>query len=258
VILTVTGDDGYGGITIETATVEVANTPPTGATAEFDSSTGKLGRDVVCDIVSPSTDVDGDTLTYTFEFHYLGGTKFTGTAKTSTYAGDTLPSDAVRLGEQVQCRAWVSDGTVTVGPTSDSVTFTDCGPIPTMSFGGAKDAQAVHEFNGRCFYLGDQGGTCDQTCTSVGGANRASEGMSALSTTCRAPRTGNPADHFRTNGNSGQWGSPNTSTHSFKSLGHGRVSGRAYGACSTGTTVIGTYPSESNSDSQRSLVCACF
>ncbi|MFK7927641.1 MAG: hypothetical protein AB8H79_05610 [Myxococcota bacterium] len=256
--LEVTAEDGYGGATTNTTDRAVQNSKPTAPTVELDTSTGKLGSDFVCDIVAPATDADGDALTYTFAFTQGTSRKpYTGTTTTTNHPGDTVPSEAVKLGEQWECNFSVSDGIVTVGPGSETAKLTDCGPIPSTGFGGAKNAKALYEYNGRCFYLGDVGGTCDQTCASVGGGNWAFDGIAALSKSCKGPVSGQPAAYFFNNGNKGGWSSSNTSGHVARTMGHGNRSGEVYGAC-TGFSEVGAWPSTTNSVSNRSLVCACF
>lgn len=256
-VVTGTADDGFGGTATHALTVTVANTEPTGGVVEVDSGTGKLGSDVVCDLVSPSTDVDGDSLTYTVEF-YVNSAAWTGTTTTTSLTDDTIPSEEIRLDDRIQCRVSVSDGTDTVGPLTDSVILSTCASLPTTYPTGSKPPVALREQGGFCYYLGSKGGTCDQACGYIGGGNWAADAASALGSGCRGPAAGSPTRHFLTYDNKGGWKIAGTSRLSLKTLGHGHYEGYAWGACSTGTTKIGTWPGESNSDSGRSLVCACF
>ena len=81
-----------------------------------------------CIILTESTDVDGDTITYTFSWT-VDGAAYSG-ATTSTWAGDTIPSAATTSGETWVCTVTPNDGEDDGPSDSASVTIEDnCGPL---------------------------------------------------------------------------------------------------------------------------------
>lgn len=255
VLLTVTADDAHGGTDTWTWSATTQNSPPSSFSIEADSASGKLGGDVFCDVVADATDADGDTLTYSATWT-VNGAAWTGSVESTDHTDDTLPSDEIRLDDSVRCTMEVTDGADTAIAVSASKTFGTCPAVP--GFVGSATPVDLSENSGICFYLTQKRVSCDATCASLGGGNHAADASATLTSRCAGPRSGDPAYDFLTGDNEGGWASSALGSPGARTLGHGYAGGLAYGACNTGSTKIGVWPGESNTDSSRSLVCACF
>jgi hypothetical protein len=73
---------------------------------------------IVCEITSPSTDADGDPITYDFAWD-VDGESYTDT-DTDTHDGDTVPGDALASDETWTCTVTPNDGEEDGEPGSDS------------------------------------------------------------------------------------------------------------------------------------------
>ena len=80
--------------------------------------------DLYCEILVESTDPNGDTVTYTFDWTVDGST-YNGT--TTAYSGDTIPASETNAGEVWACTVTPNDGTEDGDVATDSVTVSSCG-----------------------------------------------------------------------------------------------------------------------------------
>jgi hypothetical protein len=120
-----------------------------------------------------------------------------------------------------------------------------------------------HEQHGYCWYLTEDGVTCDVICSNVGGSNLANDVEAAFPSnssewpdTCGTPNAAEVVSWFYNNGNAGGWTNDpsGTSHHTF---GYGYRGQQHYGKC-MGSHEQGTFPNTNNSSSTRSLTCPCF
>jgi hypothetical protein len=108
--------------------VEVLNTPPTAPEIMIEPAFPEEADDLVCIILTESSDVDGDSITYTFSWT-VDGAPYAG-AGTTTLTGDTVPSAATASGETWVCTVTPNDGEEDGPSDSASVTIEDnCGPL---------------------------------------------------------------------------------------------------------------------------------
>jgi hypothetical protein len=100
----VTADDGDGIGTRTSETLTVRNTPPTAPEVSIDAS----GDGLLCTIDSPSTDPDGDSVTYAFDWD-VDGADFTDPG-TTVLENDTVPEDSVETDATWTCDVTPDDG----------------------------------------------------------------------------------------------------------------------------------------------------
>jgi formylglycine-generating enzyme required for sulfatase activity len=106
-----------GGVAEAEATV--VNTPPTVPVVSI-SPTDPVGGDaLVCEIVGPATDADGDFISYTVSWT-VDGVAYTD-AEDGALVGDTVPAFAAAPGESWACAATASDGSASVASEGDDV-----------------------------------------------------------------------------------------------------------------------------------------
>jgi hypothetical protein len=118
--------------------VEVLNTPPIAPEIAIEPAFPEEADILSCLILTESTDVDGDAISYGFSWT-VDGVAYTG-ASSTTWAGDTIPSAATAAGETWVCTVTPNDGEADGPSDSDSVTIEDnCGPLG----GGAEDGDVT-------------------------------------------------------------------------------------------------------------------
>ncbi len=106
----------------------------------------------------------------------------------------------------------------------------------------------------------DENSTCDVVCGDVGGTNLAERAETAFPDSCSGPGAGDVSTWFATHGDPAGWGSSPGGATGGHTLGYGYRNGVGYyGKCSTGTSLVGTYPGEANPGTGllRTPVCAC-
>jgi hypothetical protein len=117
VYVVATPSDGTAsGAASTSATVTVVNTLPTAPTLSFTPTSPGAGVDPIrCNIATPSTDADGDSISYTFSwtvdgYDYPGS--FSGVAgpATTAYTDDTVPAADSDLGFDWVCTVTPNDG----------------------------------------------------------------------------------------------------------------------------------------------------
>ena len=72
VYVSVTADDGTDSTTASSASVLIENTPPTAPAVSITPSSPTAGDTLLCNIVTPSSDDDGDSITYTITWEVDG------------------------------------------------------------------------------------------------------------------------------------------------------------------------------------------
>lgn len=113
--------------------------------------------------------------------------------------------------------------------------------------------------HGYCWYISEGNGTCDQTCSDLGGTNLSFDAENSFPDTCSGPGPDDVSTWFATvGGDPVGWGSAGTGT-SGHTLGYGYAGAGYYGKCSTGTAPVGTYPGDNNvGNPVRNVICPCF
>lgn len=131
VSVTVTPTDGEAeGESMTAGPVTILNTPPTAASASISPSDPLTSDALLCALATGSTDVDGDTLSYTATWT-VDGAPWTGITATTTHTDDTIPAGTLAHDQEWTCSLAVDDGEATtpgaasapVTVTSDRVTF---------------------------------------------------------------------------------------------------------------------------------------
>ena len=104
----VTATDGSHTSAIVTASLTIANTPPT-APAVSISPTNPVAQvdDILCSVGSTSTDIDNDTISYQFSWT-VDGVNYTGATTSSTTS--TIAAADTSAGEQWTCMITPNDG----------------------------------------------------------------------------------------------------------------------------------------------------
>ncbi len=125
--------------------------------------------------------------------------------------------------------------------------------------GGAILAVMPNKLNGYCWYLSQQGSTCDQVCAAAAGAtNQANAAFNTLVDDCNGGGVGQPATWFYQNGNACGWTGPTGAATGYKTLGHGYNASTYYGHCNgANATGTGTFPGTTSDNNTRCIVCAC-
>jgi subtilisin family serine protease len=108
---------GYGLVDANEAAPPASNSPPTAPVVDVIPDSPKTGDDLLCSIATPSTDADGDTVTYSYAW-------YKDDALQGGLTGDTVISANTSEGEVWRCVVTPNDGTVD-GPTGQGeVTIT--------------------------------------------------------------------------------------------------------------------------------------
>ena len=110
VYVQVTPDDGYvSGVTAVSSTIVIVNSTPEGAVFEINPNQNiRVIDDLICQETVPAVDIDGDSLTYIFNW-YVDDVLFTDTT-TSFYSGDTVLSLDTNKRETWRCEVTIDDG----------------------------------------------------------------------------------------------------------------------------------------------------
>ncbi|HMV65728.1 MAG TPA: MopE-related protein, partial [Myxococcota bacterium] len=140
---TATLSDGHGGGAgpASSDVRTVGNAPPT-APGVVITRTGAGGAsgDAVCSVVTPSTDPDGDAVSYTVGWS-RNGEAWTGTTGTATLAGDTILKDDIEDGT-FTCSIVPDDGAA-FGPPGTDTTFLVAGLAPVQLRAGTDSACVI-------------------------------------------------------------------------------------------------------------------
>ena len=128
-----TVSDGQTSSSQSSSPLTIQNTLPTAASISLSPSSPATGDAIECVIDSPSTDDDGDAISYTFDWTVEGNPYLNGTA--TTYTNDTIPASVTQSSELWECTLTPNDGDGN-GPSSTTTTET-CDVI--LNFNGGYD-----------------------------------------------------------------------------------------------------------------------
>ena len=122
--VTVTPVDAIDGGEPRIASITILNSAPTSPSL-FVAPTGAIGGQdpLICTVASASTDLDDDALTYLFSWTVDGAAYPASNAgwvgpSTTTWPGDTVPSEDSEPGQEWICSAVATDGTASSAPAS--------------------------------------------------------------------------------------------------------------------------------------------
>ncbi|MFK7929674.1 MAG: hypothetical protein AB8H79_15890 [Myxococcota bacterium] len=97
----------------------VLNSAPTKPGIKLNSTKVVDSADIYCDVSSASTDADGDSIEYVFEWE-VDGKAWGGSTTKTTHAGDTIDADDTLPGEKWTCSAYATDGSDDSGTVTTS------------------------------------------------------------------------------------------------------------------------------------------
>jgi hypothetical protein len=119
------------GITVTTSTT-IGNTPPEAPVISIIPAAPIAGEDdLVCNVDVASYDVDGDSVTYSFDWEVDGGS-YGGTPTTATMSS-TIPGTDTNGGETWTCAVMPNDGDEDGASSSASVVIEELEPGPALS-----------------------------------------------------------------------------------------------------------------------------
>ena len=165
--------------------------------------------------------------------------------------GKCWANGAVNPGKCEKCDTSMSNSSWTA--------VANCCPNST----GAKSIAAAKRY-GFCWYLGNQGVTCDAVCKELGGTNLANKAKNAWKGDykCKGPPgTAEMSTYFYQNGNACKWSGPYNGymASSVGTLGGGRSKDTYHGKCiKSNSGPVGTFPGDSNKTKIMCPVCVCF
>ncbi len=110
------GDGETAGTGTSSATVTILNSPPSSPVVAISPTEPVDGDDLVCDVVTPSTDADGDALTYTYSWEVDGSA--------AGISSETVPAGDTSVGETWTCSVVADDGDSLRAAASDAVVVT--------------------------------------------------------------------------------------------------------------------------------------
>ncbi|MFK7928225.1 MAG: hypothetical protein AB8H79_08545, partial [Myxococcota bacterium] len=90
--------------------ITIANTAPTAPVVSIDPDPAEEDDDLLCEVNTASTDLDGDNITYDIAWE-LDGVGWTGTVSTDIFTGDTIPASETTAGDSWECFVTANDGT---------------------------------------------------------------------------------------------------------------------------------------------------
>lgn len=102
---------------VRSAIVEILNSPPTAPVVEIAPDPAQPTDNLYCNVVTPSTDADDDTITYTYKWFRNGS--LTG------ITANVVTSDQLTHGDTWECVVTANDGEVDGGNDADAVTVLD-------------------------------------------------------------------------------------------------------------------------------------
>lgn len=95
------------------ATTIIQNSSPTAPGVSISPSSPIEGDTLLCDLDAPSSDADGDVLSYLVTWTKNGST-YSGTTSTTNLTDDTIPGGQVHYNDNWSCEIFVDDGAATV------------------------------------------------------------------------------------------------------------------------------------------------
>ena len=144
VTVEVTPNDGVSdGASVVSAGVTVRNTAPTAPTIAITPAAPEAGDDLTCSVVTPATDVDGDTISYTFAWDQ-DGASYAGA--TSGGTSSTVAGADVGGSETWTCEVTAGDGTDRIGVVTSGVGTPDCVSLTFASGSASAQTSEVSAF----------------------------------------------------------------------------------------------------------------
>jgi hypothetical protein len=110
VYVVVTASDGTATNSRTSSTITVRNTVPTTPAVAISPTSPKDAENLVCKLTRGATDLDGDKISYDFDW-YRNGRLWTGRTTKTGYTGDTIYAADTTVGHTWQCYAAGYDGT---------------------------------------------------------------------------------------------------------------------------------------------------
>jgi len=104
----VANDGSTSSDALSSPTLTVSNSAPTSPELAIDPATPRSSDDLYCEVAAPSTDDDGDPITYSFRWE-LDDSPYEGTTDTTVHEGDTIPSSETAEEDVWQCFAVALD-----------------------------------------------------------------------------------------------------------------------------------------------------
>ena len=128
--------DGTDTTTATSSTLVVLNSPPDAPVIAVTPGSPTEGEELVCEVLTDSSDADEDSISYTMAWT-VDGTTFSGTS-TREWPGDTIDEGEIIAAEEWSCTATPSDGTDTGAEASASATVSSACTY-ALSFDGSND-----------------------------------------------------------------------------------------------------------------------
>ena len=122
-VIVTPSDVGSVGVPVTSDAITIQNSPPSAASPVLTPSL--VDEEVLCSIQTPSTDPDGDSISYTFSWT-VGGQSYGGT--TTSWPGDTIPAGVTEIGQTWVCTITPNDGTIDGLSQSTSIVISDHPP----------------------------------------------------------------------------------------------------------------------------------
>ncbi|HMV65993.1 MAG TPA: MopE-related protein, partial [Myxococcota bacterium] len=122
---TVTDSQGASSSPVSSTPIIIVNTPPTAPVIDLTPNAPRSNQNLLVTVTTPSTDVDGDTVTYDLYWTKDGDVFPNPTSPTTT---TTLDKSATRRGETWEVTAVANDGYATGGSDSDFVVIQNTPP----------------------------------------------------------------------------------------------------------------------------------
>ena len=142
VTVTVGANDGTDSSALVSSSVNVVNAPPTDPTIDLiPSSPIENSDDLVCSVTGPSTDPDGTTPTYEFQWMIDGINNFTNATDSSQ--SSTVDRSYTVAGDVWTCTVLATDGNASSNPVSLSVTVAPEGGEEIFDYTGNVDTFTV-------------------------------------------------------------------------------------------------------------------
>lgn len=116
--VTVTPFDGHDRGIAKSASVTIRNTAPIAPEVGLAKQSTE-GESLHCAVIEPSTDADGDALTYEVSWK-RNGEAYAGATTVTDHAGDTIPAAVTEAGDRWSCTVTVRDGEANVSAASES------------------------------------------------------------------------------------------------------------------------------------------
>ncbi|MCO4747685.1 MAG: hypothetical protein KC912_23010 [Proteobacteria bacterium] len=243
-------------------TVTIQNTiPGTFSASVTPTSPQAQADDLLCS--GTTSDVDGDTITYTAEWQWqnYAGTTATWSQGVENSGTSNRVNDAVNAGDIIAGRTYRCRLTASDGPGNRTTSWSGWRTVGSPPgcpgvYDGNNQVAGPYAAYGTCWYVAPPGDTCDATCGDLGVANVNGEERSSWADNCSAPGNDDVGTWFRTHGNptnsSGTW--------SYGGSGMGYLIQNSYQTGKCLTTVpsgVGSFPGDNPPSSSVAPVCAC-